>query len=207
MTQVNDDAGNRIAVTVVEVGPCLVVQKKTLERDGYAALKLGFAEKREKRESKAMKGVFGKLKAKPRRMVREFRIPSEELGKFEEGQEIKVDQVFSEGQLVDVTGRTKGRGFTGVVVRWNMKGNDATHGTHEFWRHGGSIGTRTWPGWVHKNKHMAGHYGDEGVTTQNLKVVRLLTDKNCLLVEGSVPGSANGFLTIRPASTRKPKAA
>jgi large subunit ribosomal protein L3 len=205
ITQVNDKDGNRIAVTVLETGPCLVVQKKTVERDGYAALKLGFGEKREKNTTKALRGIFAKLKAKPRRLLHEFRITSEELGKFEEGQEIKVDQIFTEGQIIDVKGRTKGHGYTGVVKRHHMKGNDAGHGAHEFFRHGGSIGTRTWPGYVNKNKRMAGHDGDERVTMQNLKIVALLPDKNCMLVSGAVPGANNGFVEVLPSATRKPK--
>ncbi len=206
-TQVNDKEGNRVAVTVIQVGPCLVVQKKTVEKDGYAALKLGFGSKKEKSTSKPMRGVYAKLKTEPRRLLREFRILSEDLGKYEEGKEVRVEQVFSVGQIIDVRGKTKGHGFTGVVKRHLMKGNDAGHGTHEFFRHGGSIGTRTWPGYVHKNKRMAGHDGDEKVTMPNLKVVDILADKNCLLVAGAVPGANNGFVELHPSATRKPKAA
>ena len=205
MTQVKDEAKGRRAVTVIEVGPCLVMQKKTLERDGYAALKLAFGAKRAKRTDKAAMGTFKKLNTTPRRFLREFRVTVEELAKFEEGQEIKLDQLFTVGQLVDVAGRSKGHGFTGVMKRWNMKGFDDGHGTHEFFRHGGSIGTRTWPGWVHKGKHMTGHDGDERVTTQNLEVVRVLPDKNVMMVQGAIPGATNGFLEVRPAATRKPK--
>lgn len=198
MTQVNDEKG-RHAVTLLEVGPCLVMQKKTQEKDGYTALKLAFGSLKEKRSNKPLSGQFKQTKSKPRRWVREFRVEGEEFGKFEEGQEIKLADVFKPGQFVDVAGRSKGRGFTGVMKRWNMKGFRASHGTHEYFRHGGSIGTRTWPGYVHKNKKMAGHYGDERVTVQNLRVVDVLADKNCLLVAGAIPGANNGFVEVRPA--------
>jgi large subunit ribosomal protein L3 len=203
MTQINDTDGRRIAVSVVEVGPCVVVQKKTNEKDGYAAVKIAFGEKRVKSTKKPEKALYEKLKSTPKRWMREFRVGSEELGKYQEGQEVKVDQVFKAGQIVDVTGRTKGHGTTGVMVRWNMKGNDAGHGTHEFFRHQGSIGTRTWPGWVHRGKRMGGHYGDERVTTANLRIVQILADKNVVLVEGSVPGKPNGCLEIKPAANVK----
>ncbi|MFH1263105.1 MAG: 50S ribosomal protein L3 [Pseudomonadota bacterium] len=197
MTQLNDEQG-RHAVTLVEVGPCLVLQKKTVEKDGYCAFKLAFGAKKEKRTDKATKGDFARVKATSRRFIREFRVKSEELGKFEEGQEITFSQVFKVGQIVDVAGKTKGHGFTGVVKRWGMKGNRRTHGTHEFFRHGGSIGTRTWPGNVHKGKKMCGHYGDERVTTQNLKIVRFLEEQNCMLISGNLPGATNSVVEIHP---------
>jgi len=200
MTQVNDAEGSRLAVTLIEVGPCLVMQKKTMEKDGYAALKLAFGPRKPKRMSKAMKISFEKIKSTPRRYIREYRISSEDLGKYETGQEISLKDLFAPGQLVDITGRTKGRGFTGVVKRWGMKGNRRTHGTHEFFRHGGSIGTRTWPGNVHKNKKMGGHYGDERITTKNVRVAQVLTDKNCIVVVGSVPGANNAIVSVRPVA-------
>jgi large subunit ribosomal protein L3 len=203
ITQVNDAEHGRLAVTLVEVGPCLVMQKKTVEKDGYSALKLAFGAKKAKRTNKATKGTFDRVKATPRRHIREFRVKSEELGQFEEGQEINLTQVFKLGQYVDIAGKTKGHGFTGVVKRWGMKGNRRTHGTHEFFRHGGSIGTRTWPGNVHKGKHMSGHYGDERATIQNLKIVKLLEDKNCMLVSGAIPGAPNSMVEIRPAATAR----
>jgi large subunit ribosomal protein L3 len=198
MTQLNDEANGRMAVTLVEVGPCVVMQKKTVEKDGYAAFKLAFGEKKAKRANKPLKGQFDKVKAAPRRWIREFRVTTEELSKFEEGQEIPMNAVFKAGQNIDVVGTTKGRGFQGVVKRWGMKGNRRTHGTHEFFRHGGSIGTRTWPGNVHKGKRMGGHYGVERVTTPNLRIVQLLEDRNCFLVEGSIPGAVQGLVEIRP---------
>ncbi|MFH1017202.1 MAG: 50S ribosomal protein L3 [Pseudomonadota bacterium] len=206
ITQVNDQEGNRIAVTLIEAGPCLVVQKKTVEKDGYAALKLGFGAKKATRTTKALRGVYAKIKAEPRRLQKEFRIPSEDLGKYEEGKEIRVDEIFTLGQIIDVKGRTKGHGFSGVIKRHHMKGNDAGHGTHEFFRHGGSIGTRTWPGYVNKNKRMPGHDGDKRITMPNLTVIQILADKNCILVSGAVPGANNAFVEILPSATRKPKA-
>jgi large subunit ribosomal protein L3 len=200
ITQLNDAEHGRMAVTLVQVGPCLVLQKKTMEKDGYTALKLAFGPKKASRTDKATKGTFDKVKAPARRHIREFRIKNEELGQFEEGQEITLSQVFKLGQYVDISGKTKGRGFTGVVKRWGMKGNRRTHGTHEFFRHGGSIGTRTWPGNVHKGKRMGGHYGDERATIQNLKIVQLLEDKNCVLLSGAIPGGTNSLVEIRPAA-------
>lgn len=204
MTQING-AEKRIAVTAIETGPCIVLQKKTAEKDGYSAIKVGFGEKRPKNTIGADKGQFEKVKTSPKRWIREFRLSAEEVAKFQEGQEIKISEVFKEGEYIDVAGTTKGRGFTGVMARWNMKGNRRTHGTHEFFRHGGSIGCRTYPGHVHKNKRMGGHYGVERVTVPNLTIVKILEDKNCMLVSGSVPGADNGFLEILP-SKRYPKA-
>ncbi len=207
MTQVNDETLGRVAVTLVETGPCLVMQKKTMEKDGYTALKIAFGEKKEKHVAKAQKVQFEKLNSKPKRFIREFRITNEELGNFEEGKEIKLSDLFKVGQKIDITGRTKGRGFTGVMKRWNFSGFDAGHGTHEFFRHGGSIGCRAWPGTVMKGKKMGGHYGDEQVTTQNLKIVKILEEENCMMIAGSVPGHINGLVEINPAIKVKIKRA
>lgn len=202
MTQVNVDE-KRVAVTMIETGPCIVLQKKTQEKDGYTALKIGFGEKRKKHVPKSMQKQFEKIGTTPKRWIKEFRVEADALAKYQEGQEVKISDVLKEGQYIDVSGETKGRGFTGVMARWNMKGNRRTHGTHEFFRHGGSIGCRTYPGHVHKNKHMGGHYGVERVTIQSLKVVKILEDKNCLLVSGAVPGAENGFLEIRSSKRRQ----
>jgi large subunit ribosomal protein L3 len=205
MTQINDEKKGRVAVTLIETGPCLVMQKKTIEKDGYTALQLGFGSRKESRTSKAQKVKFDKLNSKPKRFVREFRVDGETLGKFQEGQEIKLSDVFAVGQKVDITGQTKGRGFTGVMKRWNFSGFDAGHGTHEFFRHGGSIGCRAWPGTVMKGKKMGGHYGDEKVTTQNLTIVQIAEEENCIMVTGSVPGFTNGLVTLNPAIKVKAK--
>jgi large subunit ribosomal protein L3 len=207
MTQINDEKKGRVAVTLIETGPCLVIQKKTMEKDGYTALKIGFGTKKEARTAKAQKTEYEKLNSKPKRFVREFRINGEELGKYQEGQEIKLSDVFAVGQKVDVTGQTKGRGFTGVMARWNFSGFDAGHGTHEFFRHGGSIGCRAWPGTVMKGKKMGGHYGDEKVTTQNLTIVKIAEEEHCIMVAGSVPGFTNGVVTLKPAIKVKAKKA
>lgn len=198
MTQIND-VEKRIAVTIIETGPCMVLQKKTAEKDGYTALKIGFGEKKEKQTTGAMKGQFKKANMSPKKWIKEFRVEGEAFDKYQEGQEVNLSEVFQEGQIIDIAGTTKGRGFTGVLARWNMKGNRRTHGAHEFFRHGGSIGCRTYPGHVHKNKKMAGHYGVERVTVPNLKIVKILEDKNCILVSGSVPGGENGLLEITPS--------
>ncbi|MCB0307978.1 MAG: 50S ribosomal protein L3 [Bdellovibrionales bacterium] len=206
MTQVNEGE-SRVAVTIVEAGPCVVIQKKTLEKDGYIALKVGFGDKKAKNMPKAQRVIFENIKMTPKRWIREFRVTEEILAKYEVGQEIKLSDVFQENQIIDVVGTTKGRGFTGVLARWNMKGNRRTHGAHEFFRHGGSIGCRTFPGHVHKNKHMAGHYGVERVTVPNLRIVKILEDKGCLLISGSVPGAGEGFLELKPSKRYHLKAA
>jgi len=202
MTQINDELGRRVAVTIIETGPCTVVQKKTPEKDGYSALKIGFGDRKEKRTPSALAGVFKKANVKPQAVLREYRILAEELAKYETGKQVKVEEVFKVGQYIDVTGKTKGKGFSGVMKRHRMKGNRATHGTHEFWRHGGSIGCRTWPGYVHKNKRMCGHDGNDRVTIPNLKVVQVLAEQNCLLVAGAVPGFNTNYLELKPSATR-----
>lgn len=207
MTQINDETKGRIGVTLIEAGPCLVMQKKTMEKDGYTALQIGFGARKESRTAKAQKVQYAKLNSAPKRFVREFRISAEDLGKYTEGQEIKLTDLFTVGQKVDVTGKTKGRGFTGVMKRWNFSGFDAGHGTHEFFRHGGSIGCRAWPGTVMKGKKMGGHYGDEVVTTQNLTIVKIAEEENCLMVTGSVAGFTNSMVTLKPAIKVKLKKA
>jgi len=203
MTQVFDAEGKVIPVTVIEAGPCTVVQRKTGRDDGYDAVQIGFGTKKAHRAAKPMvghfrkagKGVFGALK--------ELRVPTE--SPLDAGQEIHVD-IFKEGDFVDVTGQTKGRGFTGVVKRWNYKGGRATHGSM-FHRAPGSIGASAWPSRVIKNIKMAGHYGNEKVTTLNLKVVGVQPDKNLLLVRGAVPGARNSLVFVRLAVKKSNQAA
>lgn len=197
MTQYNDPTLGRIAVTVVETGPCVVLQKKTVKTDGYTAVKIAFGEKKAKNTSKAALKDFEKVGSTPKRYVREFRVTEEQLAKFEVGKPVNIMDVFEEGQIIDVSGKSKGRGFTGVVKKWGFKGQIRTHGTHEFFRHGGSIGQNAWPGHVDKNKKMPGHYGYDRVTTLNLKIVKILADKNAILVSGAVPGSKNGMVELR----------
>ncbi len=203
-TQVFQDDGNVVRVTVVRVGPCTVVGKRTTEKDGYSALVLGFEDAREKHVRKAQAASYQKAGVSPKKVVREFRLPADEVAKYEVGQVLKPSDVFAVGQHVDVSGRSKGRGFTGVMKRWNFKGAGSdTHGTHEYFRHGGSIGTNMTPGRTLPNQKMAGHYGAERVTILNLKVARVMDDEQLLLIEGSVPGARNGYLTVRGAIKKR----
>lgn len=199
MTQVFTAEGNLVPVTVVDVNSCVVVGKRTPEKDQYSALVLGFGEVKDKHLTKAQQGSFKKAGAKARKLLREFRVTPEEAAKFNVGDEIKAD-LFQKGQMVDVTGTTRGRGFSGVVRRWKFKGSlTKTHGTHEYQRHPGAIGQRKTPGRVYPNKKMPGHYGVERVTTQNLTVVDVIADKGLLLLKGSLPGHTEGIVYLSPA--------
>ncbi|HMI91534.1 MAG TPA: 50S ribosomal protein L3, partial [Polyangiales bacterium] len=192
----------------IECGPCTVVGKRTLERDGYSALVLGIGEKRLKSVNKPEAGLFTKLGIKPVLDIREFRLPPEVVAKYEVGAQIKPSELFTEGQLVDVCGDSKGRGFTGVMKRHNFKGaRTATHGSHEYQRHGGSIGTNMTPGRTFPNQKMAGQYVNERVTTLNLPVVRVLDDEHVVLIEGAVPGAKSGIVTVRGAVKARRSAA
>jgi len=195
MTQVFDAEGKVIPVTVIEAGPCTVVQRKTGRNDGYDAVQIGFGPKKAHRVSKPMIGHFRKAGKGAFGMLRELRIPAE--SPLDAGQEIHVD-IFKEGDYVDVMGQTKGRGFTGVIKRWNFKGGRATHGSM-FHRAPGSIGASAWPSRVIKNMKMAGHYGNERVTILNLKVVSVQPEKNLLLIRGAVPGAKNSLVFVRHA--------
>lgn len=199
MTQVFGTDGERIPVTVIAAGPCVVVSKRTPERDKYSAIQLGFEEKKAVNTNKAENGHFGKANAKPARVLQEIRLPDADAGKFEVGQVIKATDVFKVGNCVDVVATSKGKGFQGVLFRYHLGGNRSTHGTHEFFRHGGSIGCRLTPGRVHKGKRMSGHMGDEQKTVQNLEVVEILADENVVLVRGSIPGAKNGYLLLQNA--------
>jgi len=186
------------------LGPNVVVQKKTPHtKDGYAAVQLGYDEVEHRKVTKAMQGHFARADVKPRRVLREFRLADDAAEGYEVGQEVKAD-IFAEGEIVDVTGTSKGKGFQGVVRRHGMKGaKQATHGTHEQFRHVGSIGCRTTPGEVHKGKRLPGHMGNVRVTTQNVRVVKVDVDNNRVLVCGSVPGARNGYVVLRK-SAKKP---
>jgi large subunit ribosomal protein L3 len=199
MTQVFTAEGNVVPVTVIDVTSCVVVGRRTEGKDKYSALTLGFGEVKEKALSKAERGSMQKAGAPLRRHLKEFRVSEDEAGKATVGEAVRPD-LFAKGQLVDVTGITKGRGFQGVMKRWNFKGSQTkTHGTHEYQRHPGAIGQRKTPGRVYPNKKMPGHYGVEKVTTQNLTVVDVDTDKGLLLVKGAVPGHNNGIVYVRPS--------
>lgn len=199
MTQVFEN-GVRISVTVVELGPNVVVQKKTKDgKDGYDAIQLGFAEKEHRKVNKPMAGHFKRADQKPVWELRELRIDDGKINQFEVGQVIKSD-TFKVGEWIDVAGTSHGKGFAGVMKRHHMKGSkNYTHGTHEYRRHGGSIGCRTTPGEVHPGKRMAGHMGHERVTTQNLQIVKILTEENVVLIKGSVPGPKNGIVMVYQA--------
>ena len=195
MTQIFED-GQFIPVTVVEAGPNFVLQKKTVENDGYTALQLGFDEKKEKNTTKPVMGIFKKAGVNPQRFVKELRVDSVEG--YELGQEIKVD-VLAGVEFVDITGTSKGKGTSGVMKRHGFGGNRASHGVSRNHRLGGSIGMSTWPGKVLKGKRMAGQYGNETVTVQNLKVVKVDAENNLLLIKGAVPGSKNSYIVVKPA--------
>ena len=195
MTQIFED-GKFIPVTVVEAGPNFVLQKKTVENDGYTALQLGFDEKKEKNTTKPVMGSFKKAGVNPQRFIKELRVDSVEG--YELGQEIKVD-VLAGVEFVDITGTSKGKGTSGVMKRHGFGGNRASHGVSRNHRLGGSIGMSTWPGKVLKGKRMAGQYGNETVTVQNLRVVKVDAENNLLLIKGAVPGSKNSYIVVKPA--------
>lgn len=206
-TQIFDAEGLVHRVTAIECGPCTVVGKRTVERDGYSALVLGFGQKREKSVNKPEAGLFKKLGQAPAQELREFRLEAEIVAKYEVGQQLKPSELFQEGQLVDVCGTSKGRGFTGVMKRHNFKGSrTSSHGTHEYQRHGGAIGTNMTPGRVFPGLKMPGQHGASRVTVQNLRVARVLDEQNIVLVEGSVPGARSGVVTVRTAVKAKAKA-
>ena len=195
MTQIFED-GKFIPVTVVEAGPNYVLQKKTVENDGYTALQLGFDEKKEKNTTKPVMGIFKTAGGNPPRFVKELRVDSVEG--FELGQEIKAD-VLADVAYVDITGTSKGKGTSGVMKRHGFGGNRASHGVSRNHRLGGSIGMSSWPGKVLKGKRMAGQYGNVTVTVQNLKVVKVDAENNLVLIKGAVPGAKNGYIVIKPA--------
>ena len=199
MTQVFTDDGRLVPVTVVEAGPCKVVQKKTTESDGYEAVQVGFdtyAENRaQKLVNKPMAGHFKKADVAPTRYLREFRLDN--VAELEVGNELTVAQ-FEAGEKIDVSGISKGHGFTGAIQRWNQHTGPMAHGS-KYHRGVGSMGANSNPSRVFKNKHMAGHYGVERVTVQNLEIVKVDSERNLLLIKGAVPGPNGGLLLVRNA--------
>lgn len=197
-TQIFDEKGEVQRVTVVQSG-AVVIGKRTKEKDGYDALIVGLGERKEKHTKKPVAGAYKKSGQTPKRVVRELRGAADWVAKFELGQTLPLGEIFQVGQFVDAQGTTRGRGFTGVMRRWNFAGNVSTHGTHEYRRHGGSIGTNMTPGRTLPGLKMSGQYGNETVTAHNLKVAKILPEENLLLVEGAVPGPRNGIVLVRGA--------
>jgi len=193
MTSIFDENGKNIPCTVIEAGPCVVTQVRTKEVDGYSALQLGFDDKAEKRANKAESGHFKKAGASPKKKVVEFR---DFAGEYKLGDTIGVD-LFKEGEFVDIVGTSKGKGFQGVVRRHGFGGvGQATHGQHNRLRAPGSIGAASYPARVFKGMKMAGQMGSERVTVQNLRVLKVVPEKNLLVVKGCIPGHKNAFITI-----------
>lgn len=206
-TQLFESDGTVTRVTVIEAGPVVVVGKRTVEKDGYTALILGLEDLKEKHTNKPAAGFFKKAGTPAKRLVKELRCDAEFAAKYEVGQPVKLDSIFEPGMRVDAKGTTRGRGFTGVVRRWGFAGGVTTHGTHEYRRHGGSIGTNMTPGRTLPNLKMGGQYGNEAMSILNVKVARVDAEKHLLLLEGGVPGAKNGFVLIRRAvKTPKKKA-
>lgn len=194
MTQIFNESGLAIPVTVIQAGPCPVVQKKTVESDGYKSLKVGFGEVSEKRLTKPAKGVFAKLKIPTLKYLKEFR--TDEVDKYEVGQEIKVTDMFQDGDRIDVSGISKGKGFQGTIKRYGQSGGKETHGSM-YHRRVGSMSANTSPARVFKGKKLPGHMGVDKITVQNLDVVKVDAERNLLLVKGAVPGPKGGLLIIR----------
>ena len=200
MTQLFLEDGEVIPCTVLETGPCTVLQVKTDDiRDGYNAIQLGFGTQKEQRLTKAQKGHLAKTGATPPSYVAEIRVSKDTAQGYEAGSTISPSDVFAEGDRVDVTGISKGKGFAGVMKKYNFAGFIRSHGTHEFFRHGGSIGTRLTPGHVFKGKKMPGHMGSETVTIQNLQVAKVDSDRHLVFVHGAVPGPKGAYVRIRKA--------
>jgi large subunit ribosomal protein L3 len=209
-TQLYAADGNVQRVTVIEAGPVVVAGKRTKEKDGYTALIYGFQDAKDKHLTGPVKGQFEKgllagAKATPKRIIKELRCSEEFAAKFEVGAIVKLDEVFTVGQKVDVQGATRGRGFTGVMRRWNFAGFVRTHGTHEYRRHGGSIGTNMTPGRTLPNIKMGGQYGNETTSILNLVVTHVDAEKHLIMVDGGVPGAKNGIVLVRHAVKKRIK--
>jgi large subunit ribosomal protein L3 len=201
MTHFYQDDGKCIPVTMVKVGPCIVLQQKTLDNDGYVAVQIGFGPQKQQRVGKALRGHFGKAAQGCFRHVQEMQVAEgKELPDV--GSELKISELFQEGDFVDVTGVSLGRGFSGVVRRYGVKGQPATRGTHEVRRHIGSVGCRKTPGRIFKNKKMPGRHGGTKSTVQNLRVIKVLEEEGVLLVKGAVPGPRGNIVKVRRAAKK-----
>ena len=196
MTQIFDDNGKVIPVTVVEAGPCVVVQKKTTENDGYSAVQIGFGDMSVKNANKPIKGHFAKADAAVKRTLTELKL--DDAASLNPGDIIKAD-TFEVGDMVDVSGTSKGKGFAGTIKRYNNKSLKATHGTGPVARHAGSMGANSDPSRIMKGKKMPGHMGAEAVTVQNLEVVKIDVENNLIALKGAVPGPKGGIVTIKSA--------
>jgi large subunit ribosomal protein L3 len=198
MTQVFHDDGTALGCTALSIGPCVVVNKRTPDKDGYAAVQLGFEELGVRHATRPEVGTFKKAGIeKPLRHLREVRLDPKDLDKYEVGKTLRAAEVFKPGDVVDVVGTTKGKGYQGVMKKHRMAGDTMTHGTHEFFRHGGSIGCRLTPGRVHKGKRMSGLMGNVKSTASDLVVVKVLDESGVVLVKGAVPGPANGIVLLK----------
>ena len=195
MTQIFTESGTRIPVTVIEAGPCTVVQKKVADKDGYSAVQLGFGAQKAHRINKPQMGHFNKAGKGVFASLREM---GGDVDSYEVGAEILCSEIFTAGDIVDVAGVSKGKGFQGVMKRWNFSGGRSTHGS-KFHRAPGAIGCSAWPSHVFKGKKMAGQMGNERVTVQNLEIVDVRAEQNLILIKGAVPGPKNGLVTIRKA--------
>ena len=194
MTQIFDEKGKVVPVTVVEAGPCVVSQVKTVETDGYTAIQMGYGDVKPKHVTKPLQGHFKKADVAPKRVLKEFRF--DDCSAYELGQVIKAD-VFATGDKVDVTGKSKGKGYAGVIKRWNFARLKESHGTGPNARHGGSMGACSSPSRVWKGKKMAGHLGAEKVTVQNLAVVKIDAEDNLIAIKGAIPGANGGYVVIK----------
>lgn len=195
MTQIFTDKGLAIPVTVIEAGPCVVVQKKTPEKDGYNAIQIGFGEKRERLFTKPAKGHFARAGVRPLRFLRELRVEDPEA--YQVGQEIKAD-LFAQGEKVDVVGTTKGQGFAGAIKRHGFSRGPMAHGS-KYHRRPGSLGAKG-PARVYKGRKLPGHMGVERVTVQNLEVIKVDADRNLLAIKGAIPGPKGGLVLVKPSS-------
>jgi large subunit ribosomal protein L3 len=197
MTQFYNADGNVVPVTLIQTGPCVVVQKKERTKDGYNALQVGFGRKKSQRVNKPEQGHMARAGKGAFEVLKEFRL--DDVSHYQVGQEIKAGDLFKAGDRVDVSGISKGHGFTGVIKRWSFGGFPGSHGTHEYFRHGGSIGNRSFPGRVRKGKKMAGHWGNEQISVQNLEVVDIRPEADLILIKGAVPGAKQGIVVVRQA--------
>lgn len=202
MTQIFTEDGTVLPCTVIEA-QSVVVGKRTAEKDGYDALILGYGDKREKLVTRALLGQFKKANVTPKRTLREFRVAADVVAKFEVGQSLKVDEIFEVGQFVDVAGVSRGRGFTGVMRRHNFAGNVRTHGTHEYERHGGAIGTNMTPGRTWPGKKMPGQHGNTNHTVLTQAIVKIVAEEDLIVIQGGVPGPTNGIVAVRGAVKKR----